>query len=351
MPAVSPKVYARYIELKTIEGALALSLVIRMAGLEVRLGSPAEAGRCCTLSSLLEVSASPKPGNVHRFSDPALHGKSYEQFLSAIVATAPYYVHVADAGSKCIEGGHAIGKELHLGPTIKGACEAMAASQSAGNLLLGHVLLLVPLAAATGAILKGESRSVAQLRSLVGKATRSGDTGDVIQFYEGIRACNPGGLGKVERLDVNSPSFKEELQASHASFQDTFSVNKDSDSISHEWTSSFEVTFTWTFPRLRVLVQDSLSINDAIVQTFVELLARQPDSLIRRKNGDVIATRVSDQARLVVEAGGMLSDDGRAKLKALDGELAAARGKLNPGTTADLVAAGIYLLLATGFKV
>jgi triphosphoribosyl-dephospho-CoA synthase len=318
---------------------------------DVRVSSPAEAARFCTIASLFEVSASPKPGNVHRFSDPALHGKSYEQFLSAIVAMFPYYVQAADAGFRCIEDGNDLERELHLGPAIKGACEAMVASQSAGNLLLGHVLLLVPLAAATGAILGGSSRSVGQLRSLVGKVARSGDTGDVIQFYEGIRACNPGGLGKVERLDVNSPRFKEELQASHASFQDTFSINKDVDAISHEWTSSFETTFTWTFPRLRVLVQDGMAINDAIVQAFVELLARQPDSLIRRKNGDVVASRVSDQARIVVDAGGMLSDGGRAKLRALDEELATARGKLNPGTTADLVAAGIYLLLATGFKV
>ncbi len=351
MLEVSPRACAGDIWLKTIDGTLALFLVVRMAGLEVRLGSPGEAARCCTLASLLEVSASPKPGNVHRFSDPDLHGKSYEQFLSAIVAMSPYYVQAADAGYRCVVDGYGIERGLHLGPAIKGACEAMVASQSAGNLLLGHVLLLVPLVAATGAILGVHGRAIAQLRSLVGQVTRSGDTGDVIQFYEGIRACNPGGLGKVERFDVNSPGFKEELQASHASFQDTFSMNKDADAISHEWTSSFETTFTWTLPRLHALVQDGMPINDAIVQTFVELLSRQPDSLIRRKNGEAIATRVSDQARLVVEAGGMLSGAGRDKLRAFDAELAAARGKLNPGTTADLVAAGIFLLLATGYTV
>jgi triphosphoribosyl-dephospho-CoA synthase len=351
MLGVSPRACTGNIGLKTIDGSPTLFIVVRMAGLDVRLGSPAEAGRCSTLASLLEVSASPKPGNVHRFSDPDLHGKSYEQFLSATVAMSPYYVQAADAGYRCVVDGCGIERGLHLGPAIKGACEAMVASQSAGNLLLGHVLLLVPLVAATGVILGLRGRSIAQLRSLVGQVTRSGDTGDVILFYEGIRACNPGGLGKVEKFDVTSPQFKEELQASHATFQDTFSMNKDVDAISHEWTSSFETTFTWTFPRLHALVQDGATINDAIVQAFIELLARQPDSLIRRKNGEAAATRVSDQARLVVEAGGMLSDIGRDKMRAFDAELAAARGKLNPGTTADLVAAGIYLLLATGFKV
>ncbi|MEX2681419.1 MAG: triphosphoribosyl-dephospho-CoA synthase [Candidatus Sigynarchaeota archaeon] len=322
-----------------------------MAGSDIRVSTPAEVGRLCTLSSLLEVSASPKPGNVHRFSDPALHGKSYEQFLSAIVAISPYYAKAANAGFRCVVDGDNIEKSLHLGPIIKGACEAMIASQSAGNLLLGHVLLLVPLAAATGAILGIHGRALAQLRSLVGQVTRSGDTNDVIALYEGIRACNPGGLGKVEKLDVMSPRFKEEIHASNASFQDAFSINKESDSISREWTSSFEITFTWTFPRLLRLMQDGACINDAIVQAFIEMLARQPDSLMRRKNGDAVAARVSDQARAVVEAGGMLSDTGRIKLKAFDEALAAERGKLNPGTTADLVAAGVYLLLAVGTKI
>jgi len=280
-----------------------------------------------------------------------MHGKSYEQFLSAIVAMSPHYVKAADAGYRCVVDGNSLDKGLHVGPVVKGACEAMIASQTGGNLLLGHVLLLVPLVAATGAILGVRGRSIAQLRSLVGQVTRSGDTGDVIAFYEGIRLSNPGGLGKVEKFDVMSPRFKEELQASKATFQDIFSINKDTDSISREWASSFETTFTWTFPRLLSLVQGGTSMNDAIVQTFIELLARQPDSLIRRKNGNAVAARVSDQARVVVEAGGMLSDAGQAKLRAFDEELVAARGNLNPGTTADLVAAGIYLLLATGTKI
>ncbi|MBN2153117.1 MAG: triphosphoribosyl-dephospho-CoA synthase [Candidatus Lokiarchaeota archaeon] len=321
-----------------------------MAGLDVRVASPAEAGRFCTLASLLEVSASPKPGNVHRFSDPSLHGKTYEQFLSAIVAMSPHFTKAADTGFRCVVGGNSIEQGLHMGPAIKGACEAMVASQRAGNLLLGHVLLLVPLATATGAILGVRGRSIAQLRSLVGQVTRSGDASDVTALYEGIRSCNPGGLGNVEALDVTSPRFREELLARKATFQDAFSINKETDAICREWTSSFETTFTWTLPRLLGLVQSGVGINDAIVQAFVELLARQPDSLIKRKNGDAAAVRVSDQARLVVEAGGMLSDAGRAKVRALDEELASARGKLNPGTTADLVAAGVYLLLATGTR-
>ncbi|MHA1700421.1 MAG: triphosphoribosyl-dephospho-CoA synthase, partial [Promethearchaeota archaeon] len=39
----------------------------------LRINSYEDIGFCCTLASLLEVSASPKPGNVHRFSKPNEH--------------------------------------------------------------------------------------------------------------------------------------------------------------------------------------------------------------------------------------------------------------------------------------
>ena len=40
----------------------------------------------------------------------------------------------------------------------------------------------------------------------------------------------------------------------------------------------------------------------------------------------------------------MSSVEGRIAVAEFDAELAAAKGKLNPGTTADLVAAGIYVI-------
>ncbi|HME51451.1 MAG TPA: triphosphoribosyl-dephospho-CoA synthase [Candidatus Lokiarchaeia archaeon] len=322
-----------------------------VCGVTITITNPRELGGCCTLAELLEISASPKPGNVHRFSKAEQHGKSYEQFLSAIIATAPCYVTIAEEACNLAKDGEDIKEHLHLGPTIKAACESMIAAQSAGNLLLGHILLLVPLVASASIFATSEQETAVDFRSIVRDVTSSGNTDDVIELYEGIRTCNPGGLGKVDKLDVMAPDFDEELRASNATFQDAFAINKDTDSISHEWTSGFDITIDENFPRLQALVSDGMTINDATIQLYLEVLSRHPDSLVTRKNGIATSNRVSEQAREVLDAGGMADVKGRKVVAAFDMELANAGGKLNPGTTADLTAAALFLLLATGFKI
>lgn len=322
-----------------------------MSWVNIAISNPRDLGSCCTLAELLEISASPKPGNVHRSSKPTQHGKSYEQFLSAIIATSPIYVAIAQDAFMLAKNGEDIKEQLHLGPAIKAACESMIAAQSAGNLLLGHILLLVPLVASASIFIGQNQDTRLDFRTIVRDVTCSGNTDDVIALYEGIRACNPGGLGKVDKLDVMTPDFDEELRANNATFQDAFVINKDTDSISHEWTSAFDITIEESFPRLHNMISSGTLINDATVQLFLELLSNHPDSLVARKNDIETANLVSLKARDVLDAGGMLTKSGRAMVSALDVELANAGGKLNPGTTADLTAAALFLLLATGFKV
>ena len=322
-----------------------------MSGVTIVIANPRELGGCCTLAELLEISASPKPGNVHRFSKVEQHGKSYEQFLAAIIAIAPSYVAIAEDAYTLAKSGNDIKEQLHLGPAIKAACEAMVAAQGAGNLLLGHILLLVPLVAAASIYIAQDQDASPDFRGIVHEVTCSGNTDDVIALYEGIRACNPGGLGKVDKFDVTSPDFAGELRASNATFQDAFAINKDKDSISNEWMNAFNITIDESFPRLQDLISNGASINDATVQLFLELLSNHPDSLIARKNDMNIANMVSSKARDAVDAGGMLTPSGRKMVQTLDAELASAGGKLNPGTTADLIAAALFLLLASGYKI
>ena len=50
--------------------------------------------RCLELAILLEVSAHPKPGNVHRTAD--FRETRYEHFLASAVAVAPHFKHTAE---------------------------------------------------------------------------------------------------------------------------------------------------------------------------------------------------------------------------------------------------------------
>ncbi|MFQ6086363.1 MAG: triphosphoribosyl-dephospho-CoA synthase, partial [Candidatus Bathyarchaeia archaeon] len=78
------------------------------------------------LALLLEVSAYPKPGNVHRTAD--LTDLSYEQFLAAIVSMSPTFRSAALRGARCASGELTI-EEIRVGALIKDAVERMMSSQ------------------------------------------------------------------------------------------------------------------------------------------------------------------------------------------------------------------------------
>jgi triphosphoribosyl-dephospho-CoA synthase len=74
-------------------------------------------------------------------------------------------------------------------------------------------------------------------------------------------------------------------------------------------------------------------------------MARVPDTLIRRKRGTVEAARVAARARAVMRAGGLATRRGVAAARRLDADLRRAGHRLNPGTSADLVAAALFVWL------
>jgi triphosphoribosyl-dephospho-CoA synthase len=78
----------------------------------------------------------------------------------------------------------------------------------------------------------------------------------------------------------------------------------------------------------------------AALQLHLRLLAAAPDTLIARKLGADAAARVSDGARDVIA--------GRQALPDFDASLREPRNALNPGTTADLVTATLFVALVEG---
>ena len=91
-------------------------------------------------------------------------------------------------------------------------------------------------------------------------------------------------------------------------------------------------------------VRGGMPLLDAIVECHLRQLARQPDSLIARKHGPEAAAAVS------AGAAGVLGEPPHRRPAAL---IAFDEGlrrpiRLNPGTTADLVAAALYILLVDG---
>ena len=117
------------------------------------------------------------------------------------------------------------------------------------------------------------------------------------------------------------------------------------DSIAREYVTDFAITFQIGYPAVREAWHAASNQASAVVQSYLALLARVPDTLIARKRGIETAAEVSERAAAALALGGALTSPGREAVADLDRMLRDERHTLNPGTTADLTTAAIFLFL------
>jgi triphosphoribosyl-dephospho-CoA synthase len=163
---------------------------------------------------------------------------------------------------------------------------------------------------------------------------------DARDAYAAIRLAGPGGLGQAHDQDVADEPTVTLLQA--------MQLAAERDDIAREYATAFETTFEVAVPALRGARAEGLSWDDAVVETFLTVLAARPDTHVHRRGGAEIAADVSRRARAVMAAGGVRSSEGRRALDEMDAALRDARHTANPGTTADLTAAAIFVELLDG---
>ena len=147
-------------------------------------------------------------------------------------------------------------------------------------------------------------------------------------------------MGVVESQDVAAEPTKTLL--------DVMRLAVARDTVAGEYATGFEVTFGTAVPALERARRDGLPWDDAVVETFLTVLASVPDTHVARRSGAALAALVSERARAVVAAGGIRSAAGRMAIDEMDGALRDARNSGNPGTTADLTAAAIFVVLLGG---
>jgi triphosphoribosyl-dephospho-CoA synthase len=120
------------------------------------------------------------------------------------------------------------------------------------------------------------------------------------------------------------------------------------DLIARQYANGFQEIFQDGIPTLQGGLARGTSLEQAILSCHLHLLAGHPDSLIARKRGRVDAEEAGRRARQVLQAGWPHSPAGRAQLAELDAWLRAEGHARNPGTTADLVTACLFVLLREG---
>ena len=117
------------------------------------------------------------------------------------------------------------------------------------------------------------------------------------------------------------------------------------DAVASEYVTSFAITFETGLPALNAAMEKEMDFSGAVVQAFLTILSRVPDTLIARKKGLETARQVSQKASEVLNRGGIFTPQGRTGLEEMDRKLRDKAHSLNPGTTADLTAAAIFLYL------
>lgn len=269
-------------------------------------------GQCVALACLLEATA-PKPGNVHRGAD--FEDLTFDDLAAAGIAIAPCMDEAANRP---------------LGQTI---LQAVRATQKlvATNANLGIILLVAPLAKVP------RSRNLCDGVADVLSQLTSADATDV---YQAIREANPGGLGQTETADIAGEPPTNLL--------DAMSQAAERDLVARQYANNFQEVFNKVLPQLLAGLGRGWSLNDAIVRVHLQIMSEYPDSLIGRKLGAAVARQSADHAAEVLAAGEPGSETYNQALADFDFWLRCDGHRRNPGTTADLIAAGLFAGLRDG---
>jgi triphosphoribosyl-dephospho-CoA synthase len=263
-------------------------------------------------------------------------------------------LHMSASRGVALAEGKLSSSEINIGELIHLSAQDTFTGINKRNTILGTILLYIPLVVASAAVVTQEkSCSTDGLVKWLKEITENTSVDDTLNLYKTfhlIRSTNP----RVEesaswtethsRYDIDNPHVLDNILEDKLTLYDLFKLSADVDEISSEWANKFNLTLSQIFPYLDKITDNLENLEEGIVQTFVWLLSLRPDGLIAKKAGEKRAEEVRALAEKTMKAWN--HDRGPVELMIhLDEELRKEGNLLNPGTTADLVSAGIFCKL------
>jgi triphosphoribosyl-dephospho-CoA synthase len=327
--------------------------------------------RCAQLAMLLEVSASPKPGNVdreHNYPDTC-----FEHFIASSVSVYP----VLELAARSRNG---------IGALIRSAVCESSAWQKGGNTHFGAFLLLIPLSMAAGQLFNSCGKAPYKLlpdefEALAAHAhafVRATDCEDAVEFYRAFEVAGVR-VNNVDEFSLGDPDSTAELRAQEVTLYELMDIARGYDLIANEWVTGFGRCLEGAKSIIEFMqtqkpgAEDPIyncsgtGINEAVVYTFLKLLSRHRDTFIETKFDKATADYVSSRAGEILsaweeasvstessdntESSGSHSRDFAALLSAIqefDAELL--KNRINPGSTADIIIAGLFIALLGGLR-
>ena len=250
-----------------------------------------------------------KPGNVHIFADG--HGMTVQDFIAS-----------ADAVSEVIAQ-----PDLSLGERI---LKSVQATHDAVNMNtnLGMILLCAPL---IQALLNTKGTGLqANIHAVLGGTTID----DAEACFAAIRLASPAGLGASELHDVQNPADCILLHAMQQAAP--------MDSIARQYTNNFADVFDGLAFYQKALVKWQRPAW-AATALYLYFLSNFCDSHIVRKHNETIAKLVQNQAVEHADEFAKSYNPKSYQAQLLTFDAALKKQGLNPGTSADLTVATLFL--------
>lgn len=290
------------------------------------------------LALLLEVTATPKPGNVDRHRDyPDLR---FEHFVAGAVGAAEGLRLAAGCPDEGVGADEGVGGDedervdVGIGAAFERAVAGMS-QQRGGNTQFGALLTIVPLvrAASRGELSPEGAQAVVE-------GTTVADAADVYRAFEHVDVTVRDLPEGMDAPDVrHGGDAVPALEERGLSLSDVMAEAAPVDGVAAEWTRGFPRTFEAA--RWLVDGDESVPVPDRTARAFLRLLAERVDTFVIDQHDESTAREATRRARAAL--------DGEEDPEALAEEFV--DRDINPGTTADLTAGALFVALERGLTV
>lgn len=276
------------------------------------------------LALFLEVSSTPKPGNVDR--EHEYEDLRFEHFVAG-AAGARRGLDRAAAGGP-------------VGGTFEQAIAGMS-DQSGGNTQFGALLLVMPLAVAAARTHDDAELPRPLTPEDASEVVAETTVDDAVGFYRAFEHVGVAVDDPPE--DLTAPDVRRGADAEPAlrerdmTLEDVMADSADIDGLAAEYVDGFERTF-----RMADRINDRDGpVTDRAAKAFLEALAAEIDTFVVTQHDYETAEEVTRRAQAAL--------DGEERPADLASEFV--DREINPGTTADLVAGGLFVALEGGLEV
>lgn len=254
-----------------------------------------------------------KPGNVSVYSDG--HDMTVDDFIvSAEVSAEPLS-----------KKDYSLGEKIYY--AVKATREAVGCNTNLGILLLCAPLIEAAYLQQKGQVLRDSLQQVLENTSIE----------DTAWVFKAISLAAPGGLGESTDQDVANVPVVNLTQA--------MEIASEKDRIAMQFTTNYKDIFEFAILRYNTAFVKFENQAWAAASVFTGLLSKYPDSHIERKYGDKYSGWVLKQI-ITVDDALLNTDDPEQLLPMLHEVDRMFKDKsINPGTTADLTVATVFIIL------